>query len=125
MLFRSAAFGWCENVSDVYCYAKTPPTPIDVWYWSTSHFFWESYVGYSTLHVPENSIPDYKTAFSWEDFGTIVALTNEDTAIKSNTLTEVQSESYYTVNGRKTSMLHKGIIIIKMADGRTRKVVVK
>ena len=121
----TAAFGWCENITDVYCNAKTPPVPIDAWYWSTSHFFWESFVDYSSLHVPEDAIADYKTAFSWKDFGKIVALTSEDTAIKSSTLTPGQSEKYYSVDGQKMSEPHKGFNIIRMSDGKIRKVILK
>lgn len=70
----AGSFGNCENISDVYCFAATPPVPNTTYYTTISNFFWQSYIDYSTLHVSESSIDSYKNAFTWGDFGTIIAL---------------------------------------------------
>lgn len=36
--------------------------------------FYNAYIEYATLHVPENSIDAYKTSPLWKDFGTICGL---------------------------------------------------
>ena len=44
--------------------------------------FSDSPVSSATLHVPEASLETYKTTSPWNEFGTIVALTDEETAVK-------------------------------------------
>lgn len=121
----ASAFGNCENISDVYCFATTPPTPNTMWYNTLSNYFWQSYTEYSTLHVPENSTDSYKSAFAWADFGKIVALTNEDTGIGGPLADESLVKQRYTVDGYRIDALRRGINIVKMPNGQTRKVFVK
>lgn len=117
------AFGWCENISDVYCQAVTPPTYIYTWHWDTSQFFFNSYPDYATLHVPESSLDSYKNAFSWQNFGSFVVLSNEETAIKSVKSTD--KREYYTLDGVKKDSPRNGLNIIKLQDGTVKKIVVK
>lgn len=66
-----SAFGACENLEDVYCYAtKAPDCSGDV--------FEQSYIEYSTLHVPEESMYFYRNTYPWNKFGTIVSLTPDE-----------------------------------------------
>lgn len=61
------AFGNCKELESIYCYAKTVPT-------TSSNAFDDSYISYSTLYVPEESLNAYKAASPWKDFGTIKAI---------------------------------------------------
>ena len=117
----ASSFGDCKNISDVYCFATTPPIPNTMYYNTLSNYFWNSYVDYSTLHVPQSSIDTFKKAFSWQDFGTIVALTEEDTAVKPF-FKEKDEKEYYTIGGMSVNRLQKGVNIIRMKDGKTIKV---
>ena len=54
-------------LTNVYCYAKTPPLIND------SHVFENS-----TLHIPASSIREYMSTEPWSNFGTIVSLTDEE-----------------------------------------------
>ena len=92
-----------------------------MYYNTLSNYFWNSYVDYSTLHVPQSSIDTFKKAFSWQDFGTIVALTEEDTAVKPF-FKEKDEKEYYTIGGMSVNRLQKGVNIIRMKDGKTIKV---
>ena len=62
-----AAFANCQNLWDVYCYAENVPS-------TNAEAFENSYIEYSTLHVPEASISAYQTAEPWKNFKKIVML---------------------------------------------------
>ena len=69
------AFRNCKNLTDVYCFATNVPATRDEW--GDYNPFEGSYPQYITLHVPAKAINSYKTAESWSEFGTIVALDDE------------------------------------------------
>lgn len=92
---KQDAFSWCSNLKtivfgsrvtdidvaihyscipdDIYCYAtEVPMADGDAWYW-----------GYSsdpggTLHVPAESIDDYRSISPWNKFTTIVPITGDE-----------------------------------------------
>ena len=70
----NSSFRNCSSLKDLYCYTIDVPTLST----ATGSPFEGSYVEFATLHVPEESINKYKEAQLWSNFGTIVALTNED-----------------------------------------------
>lgn len=121
----AGAFGNCENISDVYCYATNPPVPNTMLYNVISNYFWQSYIDYSVLHVPETSIDSYKNSFTWSDFGKIVALTNEDTGIGRTKVDDCSEKQYYSIGGHNIETPSRGINIIRMSNGQSKKVVVK
>jgi hypothetical protein len=62
------AFQDNPNLTDIYCYATTPPTCVSgVW----EHGFDRSAC---TVHVPAAAVDDYKSANEWKDMGRIVAM---------------------------------------------------
>ena len=65
----NAAFSNCTGLTsiDVYCYAETVPS-------TYSNAFDGSYINYSTLHVPESAIENYKTTVPWSGFQKIVSI---------------------------------------------------
>ncbi len=118
-----SAFHKCTNLTDIYCYAEqVPETGKDI--------FVESNYKNATLHVPAASVEAYKNAEQWKDFGTIVALTDDDpkptTEIIATTATQQPTiVERYTIDGKRIVTTQRGLNIIKMSDGTTRKVVVK
>jgi len=64
------AFSSCKNLSDVYCYATYVPV-------AEENVFFDSYIEYSTLYVPESAINYYKTSIPWSSFGTITTMSGE------------------------------------------------
>ena len=94
-------FSGCSSLTDVYCYAEGVPT-------TGEDAFENVPVSSATLHVPAASIETYKSASLWCDFGTIVALTDEElTAIKNieNEQGEKDNKTdvIYDLNGRRLS----------------------
>lgn len=76
-----------------------------------------------TIHVPIGTLAQYKDADGWMDFANIV----EDIAsgIENPEISMNSSFEIYTIDGMKINTLQKGINIIKMSNGTTRKVVIK
>lgn len=87
-----SAFYNCYVLTDLYCYAEKVPT--------VSSSFSGIPVSIATLHVPAASIDAYKAADQWKAFGTIVALTPEETGVESITATENPSDRKFMENGR-------------------------
>ena len=83
----------CTGLTDLYCYAEKVPT-------TGSGVFRDAPVSSATLHVPAASIDAYKAADPWKAFGTIVALTPEETGVESITATEKPSDRKFMENGR-------------------------
>ena len=91
------AFICCSGLKDVYCYAENVPATGD-------YAFSGSSISSATLHVPAASVETYKVTEPWSGFGTIVALTNEETAIKGIESTQQKadglSDGKYMMNGK-------------------------
>ena len=114
------AFSGNMNLTDVYCYAEMLQLNSDV--------FGYGYYSNATLHVPEGSLDAYRSAEWWMYFGSIVALTNSDpkpTGIKSVKSSEITEKRYYSLDGKHTSTPQRGLNIIRMSDGTTKKVILK
>lgn len=113
------AFGFCSSLGDVYIYAEAVPTNIS--YFDNSQNI--------TLHVPASSVEDYRASKSWKNFGNIVALTDEDpkpTGIDKIVASDVnKNEVYFDLNCKRIQSPRKGLNIVKMSDGTTKKVIVK
>ena len=77
----------------------------------------------ATLYVPEGTKTLYEAAKGWSVFPSIVE-------VESIGVTDVHKnfaslKEYYTIDGRRTNKMQRGINIIRMNDGTVKKVVVK
>ena len=63
------AFGDCSSLTDVYCYAEIVPN-------TDSKAFYNSNIASTTLHVPAESMEQYKTTKPWSEFGKIISIDN-------------------------------------------------
>ena len=112
------AFSGCKDLEHVYCFSENPPSV-------KTGAFKDAYIENATLHVPASSIDAYKAAEEWKGFGKIVALTEKETAIKTLTFDDKKTKNkVYTIDGKPASTLQKGVNIIRMKDGKTKKVLV-
>lgn len=117
----SKAFANCKELADVYCYCDSVLSTNLI----SSDVFSGSQVNYATLHVIGSLVNQYKRTKPWSEFGNIVALTEEETHVNNVTNPQIVEQSRYTVSGLRIDKPQKGLNIIRMSDGRTRKVLVK
>ncbi len=106
---------------DIYCYAEKVPI--------TNTSFTSEITKRVTLHVPASSIENYRTTGSWSGFGNIVALTANDpkpTGIDKMVASDInKNEVYFDLNGKPIQLPRKGLNIVKMSDGTTKKMIIK
>lgn len=115
------AFSYCTGLKDFYSYAEQIPTITSVVFQNTSLLN-------ATLHVPASVLFAYQALSPWKDFGSIVALTDDDpkpTEIKIAYQNVMTDKIFYTIDGKQTQKPQRGLNIIRMKDGTTRKVVKK
>ena len=113
-------FNDCANLTAIYCYAETVPTFDN----PTLYIPFENTpVEQITLYVHRDVIDDYKQDKYWNTFGNIAAL-EDITAIESVASTVPASVfgKIYSIDGKQLSQPQKGLNILKMSDGTTRKV---
>lgn len=125
------AFYYCSNLSQVVCYAQTPPsTPKKE---SSSGDPWEySSRSSATLYVPKGCAKAYKdystydiyhrTIEPYAVFKEIVEM-DDETGMSSYTQDYNIEISRYNISGRKIKSTTKGLSIIRMKDHTTKKVI--
>lgn len=122
----SYAFALCENLKDVYCMVEeTSSNSLKTHLYTSSNVFTGSYVEYATLHVPASSINAYKTTEPWSSFKEVVALTDQELSVDAITKDNVTELDSYTIGGQRTNNKTKGLNIVRMSDGTTKKVVIR
>ena len=97
------------------CYALSVPT-------TAADAFDNTPIGNATLLVDDNFVSSYKSTAPWSGFGTIMGF-NEATGIKSIRI-DSQNAIIYDMRGNRIDQPQRGVNIIRMNDGTTRKVVV-
>lgn len=118
---NGGAFSDCTGLKKVIVKAVTPPACYDG---EDGTSFSGIDVSNVALEVPEASYDAYKAAPVWKDFGIINNVVNGISSVSCNTAGN-SIISIYSVNGERRSAPTKGINIIRYADGRTVKVLVK
>lgn len=121
------AFRNCSNLKYFYCLAKNVP---DVRKNNTYNAFSGFPIENATLYVPEESVGLYKTDSYWDEFGTIIGLKEnevEEIVMGTNHVLDNKSKESlrFMLDGKSIDKQLKGINIVKMKDGKTRKVWVK
>ena len=110
------AFDDCDAITSVSCLAKECPV-YDKGSWTNMFSVYKT----ATLYVPKQSIDAYKTTDPWSNFANVVAL--EDTSIEGNPMDNApRVDAVYDIDGRRTDSMKRGLNIVRMSDGTTRKV---
>lgn len=106
---QSGAFR-SHNLCDIICLAEQLP--------QTNEYAFEDYTyDHAILHVPAQSLDDYKSTAPWSNFQNIVALTDDETGIMDNVKIEkIKNESIYNLYGQRINGLQKGLNIV---DGKS------
>ena len=111
------AFRGCDGLKEVYCYAVEVPE-ID------PNVLQNIEIEKLTLYVPEESFEAYKSTEPWKNFGAIVPIS------KGNSIEDLMNDgtgvsAIYTLDGKHATDGSRGILIIRQADGTTKKVLKK
>ena len=77
----------------------------------------------ATLYVPIGSMEKYKSANSWKNF--VWMEEGVPSGISNTPIEEATETDRYTLDGKRTTEPVRGLNIIKMSDGTTKKVLVK
>ena len=99
------------------CYATSVPT-------TAADAFENTSIGNATLLVDDNSVAAYKSASPWSGFGTIMGF-SEATGINGVWFDNYKGAKIFSIDGKPLNNPQKGINIIRMDNGKTKKVVVK
>ena len=102
----------CPSLTKVICEI---PTPIN-----KSSLFRATPIEEATLYVPEASLASYKTTSPWSDFGAILPISGA--GIESITVGEPTIEAIYNLEGKRMNNMSRGLNILRMSDGTTKKV---
>ena len=79
----------------------------------------------ATLYVPKGTKEKYLATSAWNLFGDNIVEMENPTEIKSACNEETEKMESYDLNGYRLDAPKKGLNIIRMSDGTTKKVVVK
>ena len=119
------AFEGCTSITEIRTLNPAPPT-------ISEGTFSEETMMTATLYVPIGCKEVYEEAPYWKAFANIVEkdMSDEVTALDEISLKTQTVSSIYTLGGSKlnvdsTDNLAKGVYIIRQANGKTKKVVVK
>ena len=115
--FNSVAQTRGESSLKVSCYAESVPNTVSDAFENTS-------INTATLQVDDNSVEAYKTSVPWSGFGTIMGF-NEAASIDNVSLDNGGRAKMFFIDGKPLSKPQKGINIIRMDNGKTKKVVVR
>ena len=104
------------NLSTITCYATTPPTDVS---------FKQSQYTDIILKVPYEALEDYKKAEGWKNFWNIEGFdpagADDVTTNILNLSSSCQEISRYNLNGQQVSEDYKGVVIVRLSDGTTKK----
>ena len=112
-------FSWCKSLTTVTCEIPTAIEGCAIA--REGDFFYGVSTDQATLYVPEASLDSYKSTVPWKAFGTILPISTDGiedcTTGKSAEIKEV-----FNTEGKRLNGMNRGINIIRMSDGATRKV---
>lgn len=126
------AFKKCVGLKEMYIYNKTPK---DITFNNADYRYFEDFFPVIlpdrlTVYVPKGCKDLYSHSFVWkefkiEEFDVLTFDPYSSTTDINTYCSENEEVSRYTIDGRRISTPTKGINIIKMKDGTTKKVLVK
>ena len=101
-------------MTSIYSYIENPTN-------DTGANFDSSNYSNATLYVPFGTKDKYLATDGWKNFTNIVEM--DETAVKDVSASNINEAKYYSLDGKQFSQPQKGLNILKMSDGTTRKIV--
>ena len=112
---------WCfQNCASLKTVICEIPTAIERDYYFS--FFFDTPLNQATLYVPDDSMGSYLETFPWNYFHTIrpISLLGVE---KIATDKEATIDAIYNLEGKRIKGTQRGLNIIRMSDGTTKKVI--
>ena len=122
------AFAGCTDLTSIISLIEEPFEIEDDVFEMTDDVPWDyeitSVFTTATLYVPTGTKAKYQNTYAWNEFTNIVE--GIENAVKSvETDAKAEETERYNIGGQRINSPQKGLNIVKMSDGTTRKVVVK
>ena len=108
----NGCFAYCSSLKTMTCEI---PTAIEGALFSGTPIY------DATLCVPESSLDSYKATSPWSSFGTILPISSDGIG-EIATDGEAGIDAIYNLEGKRCNGTDRGLSIIRMSDGTTRKV---
>jgi len=102
------------NLNSIYSYIESPTSS------TGSSFDISNYIN-ATLYVPYGTKEKYLATDGWKDFTNIVEMS--ETALKKVSASNIDEAKFFSLDGKIISQPQKGLNILKMSDGTTRKII--
>ena len=116
--YGERCFWLCQSVKHVYNYNSVPvELNIPVFLFRSE---WELS---ATLLVPQGSVDAYKNVKPWGSFSEIVVM--DPTSINGQQAVVAGEEMHFSADGKRLQAPVRGLNIVRMSDGTTKKVVMK
>ena len=112
------ALSGCSGLKTLYSLNTFPPGS------GLGNFTNEQYMNLN-VYVPQGALETYQNHYSWKNFWNLQETEVAGIAHTINNGQTAKEMKRYDATGRQINNLHKGLNIIKMSDGTTKKVVVK
>lgn len=112
----SSAFYGCSGLSTLYSLNTTPP--------SIKGFENDHYLNLN-VYVPQEALEAYQNADGWMNFWNLHGFVSTEIKNVVPNISDIKEIKRYDAAGRESGSNHKGLTIIKMSDGTTKKVMVK
>lgn len=117
-------FDLCTSLKQVYCYAASIPEVGKDIFDKQYEIFNMVDLANAILYVPASSLEQYKQTSPWSRFGTILPLP-DDTGIEEVVVEGYNSCLYFGLDGKQAKSLTRGVYIVKMQNGATKKIFMK
>ena len=113
------AFYRCENLATIVSFIEEPSSTLryDV--------FDNFTLNNATLYVPQGTTEKYKAAKGWEEFVWIEEGMPTGIKLPANENVESAGVLRYAPDGRRLAEPKRGLNIMKMPDGKTKKVIIR
>ena len=102
------------NLNSIYSYIESPTSS------TGSSFDISNYIN-ATLYVPYGTKEKYLATDGWKNFTNIVEMS--ETAPKKVSASNIDEAKFFSLDGKIISQPQKGLNILKMSDGTTRKII--
>lgn len=123
------AFSGCRNLATIVSLIEEPSS---VLWWNPSTWFTvflDSFDKFTfdnaTLYVPQGTIEKYKATDVWKNFAWIEEGVPAGIKLPKNGYVRSAEVLRYAADGRRLAEPKRGLNIMKMPDGKTKKVIIK